>query len=1301
MKYSGHKYRIITMAVAAACGTCTLHVPAATPSAFPGALGFGASATGGRNGSVQVVSNLNDSGAGSFRQAVSTPNSIVVFDVGGVINLQSELPIASNVTILGQTAPGQGIALDGGAGGYSVSLSGSSNDIVQYLRIMQGGPSTVQKTAVEMYNTSNAILDHVSVEYAPYDSIDMTGGGSNITIQDSLLADPILRQQFNVHAQNTGPDSFFNNIFANADNRNPMAKADTQFVNNVIYDFRAGYTVANTGGKFNQDILDNYFITGPSTTNPGDAFFQMDSNITAYSAGNLENTSRNGVLAGTPISPSGVTVARSAFYSQSPASALDAYAYDLANAGDSLHPNAVDAQALSQVGSLGTLGAVYNTPRDTGLANGGFGTIQGGTLPLGGQSGDVPEAWIRQQGLTNADFANPTGDYNHTGYNNIEKYAAALAGEAIQLGQSVYWTGTAGNNMWASAANWSTSATTDVAYGAVPQPLDDVQFDAAANLTLGADQTIHSLTATSDQAVTIGAGTHALTINSGGITNDGLGALTVNSPVILNGGAIEATGGNISLTGGLSLNNTNVIVQAGSGTTLALNGALNVDHATVDFSGNGIITASTLSNDSNTGIIGGWATFNHAGWATISNGQLAPYVGYLDYSGSGAIDQQAGYSTNANFRMTSDSTGSVTLSNGATDINTLLDSDQTTARMIGIAAGDTLRLGTSGGIMQAADGLGLTLGISPGTGSITAGGPDANAAGRLTIINDSTAAPIIVNSDITDNGGGAVTLTASGSGVTLLAGNNTYSGGTYIDAGTVLLGSSGALPSSGNVNISQSAVLDVGGQNVTVASLSGTGTIDNNDPNFAGRYTLTLGGDNSNSTFNGDIRDSVGSLGIVKNGTGTLTLGGASTFSGGVVVNGGNLNLTNLSGAGVGTITLNAGQLIDSGYITNDIYVPTGHMSTVVFQNNNYATLGGAGQFTGTLHGGGTLNIEAYYVRNLLGGDWSAFTGVVNLIPIEDGTDLGFNGLLNSTGMPGFYLNNGTLNLEGTAGKTIGFSFYNNQANHAPYGYNAVIGALSGSQYSSISGTPIAPDAIADHALNYVVGGANIDTTFAGNLVGRAGYVTNFYKIGTGTLTLTGSDSFGGTTEINGGTLVVDGSLTNASQITVDASGTAVSTDDTHLTFTAGNGGTLSGSGQISAAVINNGVIAPGDSISNPLGILTVKSLMDNGRMVIRIGTNGANSLLSVTDALTLDASSTLSFSGSFDGHAHTIVQFGSLSGTFGQINGLPSGYRLIYGKNNITVVPTPEPAADGMLALGLCGIAGIMRRHRRLTIQG
>ena len=86
----------------------------AEPLAFPEALGFGASVTGGRDGSVYHVTNLNDDGAGSFRDAVSQGNRIVVFDVGGIINIKTAVSIKSNITIAGQTAPGEGIAIHGG-----------------------------------------------------------------------------------------------------------------------------------------------------------------------------------------------------------------------------------------------------------------------------------------------------------------------------------------------------------------------------------------------------------------------------------------------------------------------------------------------------------------------------------------------------------------------------------------------------------------------------------------------------------------------------------------------------------------------------------------------------------------------------------------------------------------------------------------------------------------------------------------------------------------------------------------------------------------------------------------------------------------------------------------------------------------------------------------------------------------------------------------------------------------------------------------------------------------------------------
>ena len=123
--------------------------------AFPGALGFGAYATGGRTGTVYHVTTLADSGAGSFRDAVSQPNRIVVFDVGGYITLSSAVSVNENITIAGQTAPGGGIGFKGG----EISFANRSNIICRYIRIRPGSDTASDTDdCLSLYRAQNVIL---------------------------------------------------------------------------------------------------------------------------------------------------------------------------------------------------------------------------------------------------------------------------------------------------------------------------------------------------------------------------------------------------------------------------------------------------------------------------------------------------------------------------------------------------------------------------------------------------------------------------------------------------------------------------------------------------------------------------------------------------------------------------------------------------------------------------------------------------------------------------------------------------------------------------------------------------------------------------------------------------------------------------------------------------------------------------------------------------------------------------------------------------------------------------------------
>ena len=344
-------------------------------NAFSGALGFGAIATGGNSGTTYHVTNLDDSGTGSFRDAVSASNRNIVFDVGGYVVLKSAVSLSSDITINGQTAPGGGIGIMAG----EVSASGKTNIIIRNLRIRQGTLDTdTGKSAFNMGSATNVILDHCSFAYGQWDTVDAVGA-VNITVSNSIIAFPI-GQQFGAHVE-TGPSTFYGNLWVSAHNRQPLSKDDTQFINNVVYNYQAGYTSGNTAGYFKHDIINNYFIAGPSTTSAGDAYYQMASDQSVYATGNYIDSNKDGTLNGAASNTVGSSTKLSSPWagnslSMATLTAAQAVTDVLANAGASPRDE-VDAFAIKTAQSLGKSGTIYTNQASTGLSNGGYGTLTG------------------------------------------------------------------------------------------------------------------------------------------------------------------------------------------------------------------------------------------------------------------------------------------------------------------------------------------------------------------------------------------------------------------------------------------------------------------------------------------------------------------------------------------------------------------------------------------------------------------------------------------------------------------------------------------------------------------------------------------------------------------------------------------------------------------------------------------------------------------------------------------------------------------------------------------------------------
>lgn len=260
--------------------------------AFPGAEGHGRYVPGGRGGKIVHVTNLNDHGTGSFREAVKgSAKKIVVFDVGGVIALESDITIGDNTTIAGQTAPFPGITLR-----YRTIRTGNNN-VLRFIRIRRGQEKDINDGADAIWQRekNNIMLDHCSFSWS-IDEVASFYDNNNFTMQWCTIAESLTNAGHNKGAHGYGGiwggklASFHHNLICHVTNRSPrfngaryewngytgnklyseykwaneVQAENVDFRNCVIYNCGNGCYGGPGGGYVN--IVNNYYKTGPAAS---------------------------------------------------------------------------------------------------------------------------------------------------------------------------------------------------------------------------------------------------------------------------------------------------------------------------------------------------------------------------------------------------------------------------------------------------------------------------------------------------------------------------------------------------------------------------------------------------------------------------------------------------------------------------------------------------------------------------------------------------------------------------------------------------------------------------------------------------------------------------------------------------------------------------------------------------------------------------------------------------------------------------------------------------------------------------
>ncbi|MCA9127238.1 MAG: hypothetical protein KDB22_09130 [Planctomycetales bacterium] len=409
-------------------------------AAFPGAEGYGAQTTGGRGGQIIAVTNLNASGPGSLRAACEAKGPrIVVFKVSGTI--EGEVRIKNDdITIAGQTAPGDGICIKG-----SLRI-GASNVIIRYLRVRTD--STTGADAIDGEYRKNIILDHVSASWSS-DEILSLYRNENVTIQWCMMTEACVKL---VDGKDTGHrfggiwgnnyGTYHHNLFAHNDSRNPRWASGSKYNdyrNNVLYNWGynscyGGGAVENSDAKMNFstfNMVANYYKPGPATrenvqrriAEPGadenggvGSWFVAENFVEGFPEVSSNNWRG---IDGDQYKKLDKPWDAMPIRQESPLAALVAV---IAHAGCSLpRRDSIDARIADEVRSgTATLGrnGIIASPSDVG----GWPELNSKAAPADADSDGMPDAWEAKFGLEPNDPGDSASDNDSDGYTNIEEY---------------------------------------------------------------------------------------------------------------------------------------------------------------------------------------------------------------------------------------------------------------------------------------------------------------------------------------------------------------------------------------------------------------------------------------------------------------------------------------------------------------------------------------------------------------------------------------------------------------------------------------------------------------------------------------------------------------------------------------------------------------------------------------------------------------------------------------------------------------------------------------------------------------